>query len=459
MKKIQKLYYILTYVFFIWPPFIWGLVEIYKEGNKMEVHIVSLIVNISLIFAIAITCGLLHYAEKIHLPSKTELKYLLFGLIGNIVVYFYTFQNFMEIENLINVYIVLLIILAVHYFLISRKITVWELWILLPIFLVIDYLHLLITGCGFTTYSSCTPNTGYNGLLYFFYYIIFLSTFGYYAYRIYLYKLWDFFKIANIVAIVILSYAVQEFVTLNQNFLGTVAIFMAFFTIVDIIVKVIEKTYTHTLLLFYIRSYSIFMLFGLLAEERFFKGHADEGTLVIMVVFTYISLLINILKSVLQIDIKVLPKPSTHGIKIQICREENIKQILLQYGDKLGGEVTNGENVYNLIAVKDDIIVGFISTEIRELETPLEDISEAYIKVIEVHKDYRNFRVATRLIERTEKHFMALGINQIRGWASAEQVEFIDFWNKLDFSFSSATIWVEETMSKQEGYYIIKKLM
>ena len=122
MKKMEKIYFILTYMFFLYPPFIFGLVEIYRESDAMKEHIVSLIVNLILIAVIAIVCGSLIKAKKLHVPNTLEIKHLIFGLTGNIVMYFYTFQNIMNIEDIITIYLILLIVLVVDYLLISKKI-------------------------------------------------------------------------------------------------------------------------------------------------------------------------------------------------------------------------------------------------------------------------------------------------------------------------------------------------
>ena len=126
MKKQSRLYYILSYVFFILPPFIWGLVELYREQNYDTVHITSLIINILVYVVLVVVIALLVYKKKMHIPTQEERKYLLFGFIGNIVIYFYTFQNLMNIDNIVTIYLVLMIILVVYYFLIQKKISPLE---------------------------------------------------------------------------------------------------------------------------------------------------------------------------------------------------------------------------------------------------------------------------------------------------------------------------------------------
>ncbi len=463
MKKIEKIYFILTYMFFIYPPFILGLVEIYQKNENIEEHITSLIVNIILIAIIAIVCGLLIMAKKLHIPNNLEIKHLLFGFTGNIVMYFYTFQNGMNIENIVTIYLVLLIVLIVDYLLISRKFKVKELWILLTLFLVVDYIHLLITGCGFAESYGCEINHAYDWLATLMYSIVLIAIVGYYTYRVYSYKLFDVFKILHVIFVIILSIIFQNQYYMEGDFMLTVSILLPFVLVVDFIVAFVNRTYTHKMLLFYIRSLTILMVFGIVGENDFFLGNVHVNMLIMMVVVTYSSLAINILKPILKVDIKEAKplqalKEVFSGLHYIECSEAHKDMIKEQYSKKQSDHILLDNNAYSLVAIIDDKIVGFISTYIKHFSPPLEGVSEGYINILEVNEEYRKQGIATKLIEKTERYFKQTRISQIRGWSSDDKVEAINLWSKLKYSLSPTTIWIEDKKVSVAGYHFIKKL-
>lgn len=459
MKKIQRIYFILTYVFFILPPFIWGLVLIYKEGNRIEEHIVSLIINIIVYALITSVCGFLIYKKKLHLPDRQEQKYLIFGLVGNFVVYFYTFQNIMNIENIVTIYLVLLVVLIVHFFLISKKITVWELWFLLPIFLVVDYLQLLITGCGFTYSYMCTPNRDFDWIIYILHFIVVAAITAYYIYRIYLYKLKDVFKIFNVTAAFIIALTLQDFFDFNEDIISTIAIFMGFFTVVDIIQSIVNKTYNHKILFFYIRVYSLLMMYIMLGQEfEFFKGYVDYDLITLMVVFAYTSLFLVVFRSLLKIDVATDKRFKDKGIVLSSCTTAHKEQIEIDFGKKEAEHMVINSEAFSLVATVNNQIIGFVSTFIQRLPEPLKDETEAFINIIEVIPEYRKQGIATRFINKTEVHFRNKKIKQIRGWSSIDKTEALNLWVKLRYTLSPAKIYIKEKDIEIEGFYFNKKL-
>lgn len=457
MKQIQRLYYILSYVFFILPPFIWGLVELYVENENLKVQIISLFVNLIVLAIIGLICSILIKNNRLHVPTKAELKYLLFGFSGNVVVYFYTFQNMMNIQNIITIYLILLIVLVVHFFLISRKISIWELWILLPIFLFIDTLHLLLTGCGYTDFYYCNPNDVNTIVLYIIYTIVFVVTVGYYSYKVYLYKRYNFYGIVNIILVLLISFFAQEFFDVDEKILGTLSIATIFFVVLDFIVSIVNKTYTHRTLLFYIRTTTILILFSFLSESRYFKGYADEEILVMMVVVTYASLGINILKSLLHV-IEEAEVDTLEKIVFVPCTNDLKEIIKTNYGEMQYSHIAIDDASFTLVAKEGEDIVGFISTSIKPLMKPLDNINEAYLNIIEVHTDYQNRGIAKKLVALTEQHFKHLGISQLRGWSSMDKIEAIQLWYKLGYNLSPTIIWKEKEQKSIIGYYFIKQL-
>jgi hypothetical protein len=329
MKQHKELYKILSYVFFILPPFIWGLVMIYSSEQNENPQIISLFINIFIYMILSITIYFLIKKNKLSLPTLDDKKHLLFGFIGNITVYFYTFQDSMNIYNIITIYLVLLIILGVYYFLFSKTFQPLELWILVPSFLIIDTIHFIYTGCGFNDGYMCFPSST-NIFLYIIYFILVLLILVVYIYKILELKPSTIFKYINIVLVIVISFMVQNIELYNDKLFGTLMIALPFFIIIDFIVSIVNKTYEHKTLIFYIRTSTIFFIMSFLNEMNFFKGEANYEILVLMIAITYTSLFINILSMLLKIDTLTL---SNHK-KIVINHDEKNSKIEIKILEK-----------------------------------------------------------------------------------------------------------------------------
>lgn len=462
MKKMDRLYFILTYMFFIYPPFIWGLVEVYSDSNT-EVHITTLIWNIIVIVSLAVICGIAIYFKKLHVPTKDETKYLIFGFVGNIVMFLYTFQVQMNIENLITIYLILLAVLFVFYILISKKMKPLELWILLPLFLLYDYIYLAVRGCGWDSSYFCIQNFKYDTALQVIYIFVLIFVVLYYVYKILIYRLFDFFKIANIIIVAILSYIMSDFESFNEEFAMTLIILYPFLIIVDFIVKLVNKNYDHRMLLFYIRTFAIFIIFMVLGVTDFYRGLLHYEVLSIMVTITYISLGISILKTILGIDIKdenpiSVINITLKGPKYIEATALDVAQIRKEYNDILADHINLGDNAYSVVVKLDGKIIGFISAHIQSLSVPLEHIKEAYVNVVEIDVDHRNQGIATKLIRMCEHHFKSKGVRQIRAWSSTDKYEAINLWKKLGYGLSPALIHLHNKHTNVEGYYVVKTI-
>ena len=459
MKSKSKIYFILTYLFFIYPPFIAGLVGIYQPFDQ-ETHVTSLFVNILLLLIIASICSILYQSEKIHFPTKDEQKYLLFGLLGNIVVYFYTFQYGLDIERIITVYLILILVLGFYYLLIERKLRPIELWIFMPIYAFFDYLLVAIRGCGWETSYYCIASTQYDGFIKYLFFIIVLGTVLYYIYKIILYRLFDVFKLLNILFILYLSIYATSIIYEISDFTLTIMILYPFFLIVDFIVKLVNKSYTHKMLLFYVRTFAIFIVFFSLGTADFYRDPFYPEILFLLVVLTYFSLGISILKFLLKIEvaeeniIQVI-KDIFYGPKYKEATEKDIALIHEEYGSICGSHMRLDPGSYSIVVTLKDKIIGFISTSRKQLILPLEK-EEAFINVLEVHENYRNKGIATKLILKTENHFKSEGIKQVRAWSSTDKYEAIHLWDKLNYTMNPSTIQKDNEVI--EGYFVSKKL-
>ncbi len=389
MKKVNKMYYILTYMFFLYPPFIWGLVSIYSNSVSSDDHIATLYINLILLLVLIAAIAGAIYFDKLHVPTQTEQKYLLFGLIGNIVMYFYTFQNALNISNFVTVYLLLIVVLGVFTLLISKTIKPLELWILLPLFIAIDYIHLAITGCGWTDYNCGNVSNSGETIIIILYFVMLISIFLYYIKQIVQYQLIDPFKLIHGllgIIIIIMFQNIMDLSTSAENLLMTLLIALAFLLIVDFIVSIVNKTYTHRMTLFYIRTLTLIaigMLTGMI--ELFKDPSVEKEFLGVMVAVTYISLGINILKPLLGVTIPDTFKlsPTTPKLNYHFTEEmiTDIHQITMLKDDiEIGLYGYRIENV----TLNDTQQVNIISFDIPDEPTDQKHLIE------EMLKDLRN---------------------------------------------------------------------
>ena len=450
MKKVSKIYYVLTYLFFIYPPFIAGLVLIYNESDNF-LHINSLIWNIILLFILFAFLAVRIYMKKLHIPTAREIRYLAFGFIGNVVMFLYTFQNSMRIDGVITIYLVLLIVLAVHYLLISRKLQPLELWIFLPIYLVFDTIFYGVKGCTFTSSYSCFQYTPYEPFLKAFFVLILIFMILYMIYKVLSYRQHTILKFINYVIVFVLSmYALSEFDG-DDKLLMTFAIMLPFFIILDFVVSIINKTYSHKTILFYIRTSTIIIICMLIGNVVIGERLLDNEALSIFVVGTYVALAVNLLRYILRIEVKDvnlvdLFKKGEAVIKYTVCTRRDIEEIESTFTSYLE-KMTFNENEYNMKVVKGENVLGLLHSDYDELDPEL-GIKQARIYFIEVTEN--PYVLSNGLLYNVERYYKSKGVSQVKYLAHIEEKEIIQLLMKRGYV---------PVDIKDEGYYYFVKTL
>lgn len=437
MKKKSKVYYILSYIMFILAPFIAGIVEIYTNYDHSNVHIISMIINVIVLLLISLVCYIFYRKEKIHFPDRDEQKQLLFGFIGNVIIFFYTFQNEMNIDDVVTIYLVLLLVLFVHYLLIGRKLKPRELWILLPIFLIADTLHLLYTGCGFNeSYTCYNPYLG-DWELYVLYSLVLTTIIGYYIYQIYLLKPRGFFKYSNMILVLITAVLMQFDSYLDEKVLSTLYIILPFLMVVNFIIRIVNKTYNHKLLLFYIRTFSILFIFAIMSEMDYFYGDADREVLIIMVAITYVSFGCSLLPFVLKVDMN---KSSLKNIVIKEYSDSSLYTYEPEYNKIIDECMNKDMNAYILLAIKEQNVIGIITTTISTIKLSTLQFHEARINKFIVNEMKDSSHVKKLMIEKLLSYYQKREVNQITVQANRDSIENIQIYNEMKFALSSVNV-------------------
>ena len=120
--------------------------------------------------------------------------------------------------------------------------------------------------------------------------------------------------------------------------------------------------------------------------------------------------------------------------------QEIEQQIIARWGNwvKEYNCLHYGDGCYSLAAMYDEKPIGFISTYPSQLPPPLQIHRDAYIDVLDVHKDFRRQGIARELLSKTEVWAKAYGYRQIRSWSSDDKSEAIPMWYALGYGVCPA---------------------
>jgi len=115
------------------------------------------------------------------------------------------------------------------------------------------------------------------------------------------------------------------------------------------------------------------------------------------------------------------------------------------------------EGCFSMAAFYGKEPVGFLSVYPKTYPTPLSNINDAYIDVIEVEKAFQRQGIAKEMIRQTEEWAKTYGYSQIRAWSSNDKLEAIHMWYTLGYCICPAKIWVEWCKEIVDGFYVAKK--
>jgi hypothetical protein len=147
------------------------------------------------------------------------------------------------------------------------------------------------------------------------------------------------------------SFMIQEIKVYDSRFFGTLMIAIPFFIILEFIITIVNKTYTHKTLIFYFRTSTLFFVMTFLNEMNFFSGDANYEILILMIAITYTSLFITILSFLLKVDNQIKPVKSKIKFFTNIDEYQNIK--------------LNKDSEILFIQEQDDIIVDYLIASIE----------------------------------------------------------------------------------------------
>lgn len=347
MMKNNLIYYIMTYIMYLYPPFIWFMVMVnFDTMSDQNQWIVGLVVNVIFVLITSSVLYLLAYLKKIPKIEQDEKAHFIFGYVGNVIVYLYVYQNLMNIERWYSVFTLVLILVIAYKYLISQKITFKEILLFSVIFGVIDYIIIIISGNTLLSdniqHISDTQSMTFQimvlGALIF--------TIGWYGFRLYKHHAWGLLRyilLGFIVITLIMFYGEAQ-----EELIATLAIITVFTWLIDIILKLIHKTFKVYDLVFYARliMVTVVLLMIKTMELYVFPNFELESMFLLIAIF-YVTAFADIIMNMspkteqtldlnlsIEAYIKQLYKPLTSRYKdvLVFTKKEDQMHDLSQFG-------------------------------------------------------------------------------------------------------------------------------
>jgi GNAT superfamily N-acetyltransferase len=139
-----------------------------------------------------------------------------------------------------------------------------------------------------------------------------------------------------------------------------------------------------------------------------------------------------------------------------IDADETWKQRIAEEWGEIAAQHMHIADGFSFLALCDGKPVGLISVYWRELPSPLIDVREGYIDIIEVLAGFRRRSIATRLIEMSAERAQEQKVHQLRAWSSEDKAEAIPMWKTLGFGLCPATTYPKGQEVK--GYFVTSVL-
>ena len=312
MKNASRIYLFITSLFFMFSPFSLGIVEIYFEDTSMKDHISGIIVNLALVLILVTVLGIVIKKEKLKVPNEFEIKLLIFGLLSNIVIYFYAFQNSLEIERFITIYFTIIMVLILYYFIIDRKRLNYELWIFAILFLIVDFIHFeyIFRDYGGGSYFPHYIQANFGHRLLF--YSVPLATLALFISKIKNYKIMDWFSYVFIGLTILISLVFIQGIDIEDKLILTFNLILPFVFVIDIIISIIYKNFKIYKITFYVRMGTIILLIYIYNGISYFvvSSYSDHN-LIELVMITYVVIICNLIEYLVPKKIVVEEKAIT----------------------------------------------------------------------------------------------------------------------------------------------------
>ncbi len=293
--KNNLIYYIMTYVMFLYPPLIFFLVMInFDNMSDTGQWVTGIIADFAFVLITTGVMAWLAISKRIPKIEKDELNHFIFGYIGNVVVFLYVYQNMIGIERFYSVFSLVLVLVLVYKYLISGRITFKEIFMFSIVFSVLDYLIIIITGNTLLADNVSFTNAE-STIFQILFILVLLYSIGFYILKLYRNHKWTDLRFAYIgfLAVFVISYYVNSD---SVQWFGTFMVLAFFSLIIDIILRLIHKEFKTIDLVFYARTILLAVVLMFVKDMEIYKLSAFSiGEMGLLIGIFYVTALSDIL--------------------------------------------------------------------------------------------------------------------------------------------------------------------
>lgn len=248
--KESKLSMLFASLFIMIPPLALGLMAIYNTFNLSNLSKCFLYDGILFAIVAVIYVGIVLLEDK-HRPNSKGIRWLLFGTTSHVAIFCFIFQSQLRIENIIDVYVTTVGLMALYFIFIDRRKVSVELLVFAIVYFSFYRFHMAVVYDPSNHHGVIEHNLTPWWMYALYIYLIPLFTVGMYSFKIFKMKVKDAFTIIFIglsfMSLMILSDNADEKMYL------TIYLLMPFVIIIDFIVAKINKKGNSMKLPFYLR--------------------------------------------------------------------------------------------------------------------------------------------------------------------------------------------------------------
>ncbi len=316
--KNNLIYYIMTYVMYLYPPFIYGMIVINVDRiSDTRTWILGGIINIIFVLVTTAVLYLLSKYKKIPLIQKDEKNHFIFGYIGNVIVFLYVYQYVMDIERVVSVFSLVLILVIAYKYLIAKKIIFKEIFYMSIIYSVIDYIIIITTGNTLFNDMGRYTETQSNifQLLFIAAILYALVLYVYKLYRNHHYALLRYIFLSFVILTILMVYIDDNL----EELIMTLLIITLFTWVIDIILRLVHKEFRIIDFVFYARVLMAAIVLVIIKEmELYTLPDFNLGQMFLLIAIFYVSCFSDI---VMQLA------PKDKNLDLEYTIEDYLKQV------------------------------------------------------------------------------------------------------------------------------------
>ncbi|HOP57734.1 MAG TPA: hypothetical protein PLM51_06155, partial [Bacillota bacterium] len=298
VMKNNIIYYIMTYIMFLYPPFIYFLVMInFENMNDRIAWITGVFADIVFVLITTGVLLVLSYKKILPKPEKDERNHFIFGYIGNAAVFLYTYQYMMNIEKLVSVFSLVLILVLAYKFLVSKQISFKEIFISSIIFSAIDYIIIIFSGN--TLLSGVASFTAAEMIIYqILFNLAIIYTIVLYVFKLYKNHQWSILRFV-LIGFIVICLAMLYIDDTQDEFILTFVILAVFTWLIDIIMRLIRKEFKVYDLAFYARIIMLTIVFVMIKEMDLYRfNNFNLGQMYLLIAIFYVTAFSDIIMNI-----------------------------------------------------------------------------------------------------------------------------------------------------------------